>query len=102
EANAADERLDHADFLVRRNHEQLQAELLEEFQAVARVLLGRSAERLVDTDKGERACARIRRLHTELVGEAGREDCVGKLLLLAAGLAGGAVVVLELDPGLAP
>jgi hypothetical protein len=102
EADAGDEGLDDVDLLQRRDDQQLQVELREEAQAVLGRFVRAAAESFVDDDEAERARAHGAPFEAELVGQAGGEDGVGQLLLLAARLAARIRVVLVLAVVLAP
>src|SRR5207245_6863452 len=86
----------------RSDDQKLQVQLLEQPQAVLRRFVRAAAEGLVDHNETEAARAHSAPLKAELVGQARRQDGVGELLLLPAGLAARVRIVLVLAAVLAP
>ena len=85
-------------FCKRGDDQQLQIQLLEQLQPVLRRLVRAAPEGLVDDHEAEGARAHRAPFQAELVGQAGGQDGVGQLFLLAARLAAGIGVVLVFAP----
>src|SRR5258707_8278679 len=92
-----DIRLDHVDLIKRRQDQQLQVKLLEEFHCIACVHLIRPDERLVDHDKAESLFSLLLLVKAVLVGDGRGEDGIGELRLLPTGLASAIAYQYGLD-----
>src|SRR5579884_556680 len=86
--------LDDMYFIKRRDDQQLQVKLLEKLHCVAGVHLIRTHEGFIDDHKTKGAAALLLLIEAILIGNGGGKDGVGKLGLLAAGLARRIIVVI--------
>src|SRR5262249_54319731 len=94
EANGSDKRLDHVDLLQRGRDQELQTHLLKKLETVARRIVRAAPERLVDDDEMESARAFSAPFETKLIGEAGSQNRVSELFLLATRFAARVGVML--------
>src|SRR5579885_3378699 len=86
--------LDNMYFVKRRDDQQLQVKLFEKLHGVAGVHLIRTHEGFIDDHKTKGAAALLLLIEAILIGNGGGKDGVGKLRLLAAGLARRVIVVI--------